>query len=395
MSGEGILPSLNRNPCRGTLLALAMLAPEGRCGSAGETQADICPTPVYGALTCSTSSCHGGAADKSRQYVIWSQRDVHSRSYATLGTARAARMAEALGIKSPLSDARCTSCHAPIATVAENLVMPPAKVSEGVSCVSCHGPLEGWLRSHTRPDYSHADRVAAGMRDLRSLDSRAGACVACHQNIEPALVDVGKHSPLIFELDGQTSAQPRHWREPDGRSGAQAWYVGQAVAWREISWGLRHGSLDAKRDLPRWRALRWLLLCADPEGRAEDFGRDSDEVTPAELARAEEVGRRLATEGARSWRPENTVEVLRKLAATASNFRDANTPLLHALRAERLVLALDRLLAAHPDHSLRQRASSQLDRLFQLAQSIPDFSPSIFARELEAFDRGIAESGKL
>jgi len=385
MIGEGFTSRLNWRHLGRSLLVIALMASEMFGATDGDSLAANCVNPVYGALTCSTSSCHGGAAEKSRQYVIWSQRDVHSRSYATLGTARSARMAEALGIKDPLTERRCTTCHAPIATVETGLVMPGAKASEGVSCVSCHGPLEGWLRNHTRPDYTHADRVAAGMRDLRDLNARANACVACHQNIDPTLVEIGRHPALIFELDGQTQEQPKHWREPEGRSGAQAWFVGQAVAWRELSWGLRPGHLDPKRDLPRWRALGWLLQRTDFDRKMDGFGWASQEVTPAELTAAEGNARRLARQGADGWAPQYTVRVLANLAETAADFRSVGPALIQASRAERLVLALDRLLAALPADPRRTEASSQLDRLFRLAQSIPDFSPSDFARELEIF----------
>lgn len=351
--------------------------------------------PVYGALTCSTSACHGGAADKSRQYVIWSQRDVHSRAYATLGTARAARMAEALAIKDPLTDHRCTSCHAPLATVPPALVGPEARVSEGVSCVTCHGPLEGWLRSHTRTDYTHADRVASGMRDLRDLSARANACVACHQNIEPALVNVGKHPALIFELDGQSQVQPKHWHEPEGRSGAQAWFVGQAVAWRELSWSLRQGAADPVRDLPRWQALGWLLHRTGLDYDVAAVGQPSGDSTPAALTRAQESADQLARRAAQAWSPAHTTGALARLAATSADFRDAVEPALtHACRAERLVLALDRLLAALPAERRSAAASAQLDTLFKLAQSIPDFSPPDFARELAVFARRLEIAGQ-
>jgi hypothetical protein len=98
--------------------------------------------------------------------------------------------------------------------VAPTLCAPDALVSEGVSGGSCHGPAEAWLRSHTRSDLTHADRVASGMRDLRSLYHRANACVACHQTLEPEIVAVGRHPVLYFELDGQAHSQPKHWREP-------------------------------------------------------------------------------------------------------------------------------------------------------------------------------------
>lgn len=389
MSGEGIQSSSSWRPLAAKLLTLLGLT--GELAGAPDDGAALVngSASVYGALTCSTSGCHGGAGEKSRQFVIWSQRDVHSRSHATLGTARSARMAEALGIKDPLTDPRCVSCHAPLAAVAGEALMPGAKASEGVSCVSCHGPLAGWLRSHTRSDYTHGDRVAAGMRELRDLNARANACVACHQNIEPALVEVGRHPALIFELDGQTQAQPKHWQEPEGRSGAQAWLVGQAVAWRELSWGLRQGLLDPKRDLPRWRALGWLLERTNFDRQADGWAWTAEQVSPAELVRAEENARRLARQGAEGWTPDKTVRLLASLAGTAADFRASVPALIQAYRAERLVLALDRLLAALPADSRQQDISVQVDRLFRLAQSIPDFSPSDFARELEVLAQRI------
>jgi hypothetical protein len=350
--------------------------------------------PIYGALTCSTSACHGGADEKSRQYVIWSQRDVHSRAFATLGTARAARMAEALQIKDPLTSPRCTSCHAPLQMVAPGLISPEARVSEGVSCVTCHGPLEGWLRSHTRPDYTHADRVAAGMRDLRDLSARANACVACHQNIEPDLVNVGKHPALIFELDGQTQSQPKHWREPEGRTGAQAWFVGQATAWRELSWSLQHGKADPARDLPRWQALRWLLQRTGLDFEVVALAQLSADTVPAALGRAQETAGELALRAAQTWAPAQTASALARLAGTAADFQGAEPALTHACRAERLVLALDRLLAALPADRRPAEASAQLDKLFALAQSIPDFSPKDFSRELALFAQRVAAVGR-
>ena len=335
--------------------------------------------------------CHGGADEGSRQFVVWSLRDVHSRAYATLGTARAARMAEALRITDPTTDRRCTSCHAPFSAVARELLAPDTRVSEGVSCVSCHGPADTWLRSHTRPDYSHAERVAAGMRDLRDSRLRANACVACHQNIEPELIRVGRHPALIFELDGQAQAQPKHWREAAGFDGAQAWFVGQAVAWREISWALGHGAADLAREQPRWQALRWLLRRA-----GLDYGLPAfqlvldDSVTPEVVAAACDLADDLAKNAARAWSHEQTLSVLVRLAATAGDFQSADAPkILLASYAERLVLGLDRLVAALPTEKRTDLASAKLDRLFELADSTEDFSPADFGRELLGFARAI------
>jgi len=286
-----------------------------------------------GAQSCSTSGCHGGAGEKSRQSAIWSQHDFHSRAYATLTTGRSARLAEALNIEDAAKSARCTSCHAPMAEVG-------GKVTEGVSCENCHGPAESWLRSHTRPDYTHADRVTAGMRDLKNLPTRANACVACHQTVETDLLKAG-HPELIFELDGQAVSMPKHWREREDWNGAQAWFVGQTAALREMNWQLSrepdNEPLRTRRD-----GLAWVLQRVGETGTA------------------------------REW--------LAKLATTSNDFRDANVPRgVQARRAERLVIALERLALAAGEKT------ENLRPLFALVQSLPDFEPEKFAKALEGF----------
>jgi hypothetical protein len=178
--------------------------------------------------------CHGGASPSRDQFTIWSRQDFHSRAYATLVTARSVRIAETLGIVSATESARCTTCHAPFASLPQARLASTINVTEGVSCESCHNGAEAWLRSHTRPDWTYADRIHAGLRDLRSAYVRANTCVACHQVIDPALVKAG-HPELIFELDGLTASEPRHWQEKADWFGPKAWLVGQAVALREMS----------------------------------------------------------------------------------------------------------------------------------------------------------------
>lgn len=367
------------------------------CGSAcrvsGETPA---PPPtvsggtIPGPATCATSGCHGGADVLSRQYVIWSQRDVHSRAYATLTSARAARMGEALKIAEPTKNASCTTCHAPLQTVAPELLAPNAHVEDGITCASCHGTGEGWLRSHTRTDWTHADRVAAGMHELRNLYSRANTCVACHQNIDPQLVKVGKHPQLIFELDGQAMSEPKHWRESATWHGAQAWYIGQAVALREMSGALLDGSADAELEVPRWQGLLWVLQRSDPDLPSPFANLSLDPgaagYTTA-LKSSDFAARRAADFG---WYNEMAKSALKNLAASHPAFLDTTvSKLAQAYRAERLVIAFDRLLASLPAKQRPAAASASLDNLFRLAQSIPDFSPADFARELAVFEKSL------
>lgn len=300
-------------------------------------------------------------------------------------------MAEALNIPDPMTSTRCTSCHAPfqaVKTLAPAQLAPNARVSEGVSCVSCHGADGDWLRSHTRADFSHADKVAAGLKDLRNLHARANSCVACHQNIEPELVEKGRHPRLIFELDGQTASEPRHWREATGYNGAQAWHVGQAVALREMSAALERGGAASGDEL-RWSALLWILQRAEPDNastsiptvRAIPATPEGKNYTAARNA-IEQIARALAT----NYEPATVPARLKALAATDGEFTDSSVARsLQAYRAERLVLALDRLLAALPAATRPPAASARLDALFARSQSIPDFSPKDFAIELKAF----------
>src|SRR6185436_18970049 len=118
------------------------------------------------------------------------------------------RLAETLKINAA-EDARCTVCHNPFQTVAAGRKDTAIDKLEGVSCESCHNAAEPWIRTHTRTDISYQDKVNAGMRDLKNLYVRANTCVACHQNLDPQIRQVG-HPELIFELDGQCVTMPRH-----------------------------------------------------------------------------------------------------------------------------------------------------------------------------------------
>ena len=386
--------SMNRkqNPTRrfsgvlAIVIATTLVAPDVSAQSARAAQI-LEPRPITGPQTCATSSCHGGADEKSRQFVMWSQHDVHSRAYATLTTARSARMAEALKIPDATTSARCTTCHAPAQTVSPSLLAADAKVEHGVSCVSCHGTGDSWLRSHTRPDLTHGERVAAGMRDVKSLYQRANTCVACHQNIEPALLSVGRHPALYFELDGQTQSQPKHWSEPAGRSGAQAWFVGQAVALRETSRALANGqNPDSGRANPHWQALVWLVQKAAFGPVAAAAGKLPLSFSPANASAAQQVSDQVAQNSTADWTTAEIKQTLIRLANTHTEFSDQKIAALsHACRAERLVMGLDRLLAALPKADSPAGVSAQLDQLFRLVQSQPEFIPAIFARELATF----------
>lgn len=301
-------------------------------------------------------------------------------------------MGEVLKIESPVKDANCTVCHAPFQTVANSQHAKKLDATVGVSCESCHGPAENWLRNHTRPDFTHADRVNAGMRDLKNLYVRANTCVACHQNVSSNLLAAG-HPELIFELDGQAVSEPKHWREKTNWNGAQAWLVGQAVALREMSWQLARETSPKENEINRWKGLTWLMART---GEAEPSLPRSPDTNFRPLqdnfAKAQKWSDELAQAAAKMSWPENlTRTILASLADSSNGINDPVGRAVQARRAERLVLGLDRLVLAS-DKKLRSALDADVNELYALVQSLPDFDPAKFAQALEKFSNKLRDS---
>ena len=336
-----------------------------------------------GSPSCATSMCHGGAGELRHQTTIWQKQDIHSRTYNTLVNARSAQIAAALKIPDAATSSRCTTCHAPFHDVPKAAFLAEiTKPAEGVSCESCHGPAEKWIRSHTRPDFSHRDRVLLGLRDLNHLYVRANSCVACHQTVEPALLAAG-HPELLFELDGQAVSQPKHWREKGDWHGPKAWLVGQAVALREVSAQLAQEKTPGEKLTAPWAASLWLLQKLDGLDSALPALKSAANATQTH-ATADTLARRAAE---LEWSHDLTRQALQRLAKTHTEFADAKIPRLQqARRAERLVLALDRLTAPLDKPALA-KLEPDLKELFALAQSLPDFAPEKFAKSLESLTK--------
>jgi len=344
-----------------------------------------------GSQSCSASSCHDSAGEKSKQYTIWSTHDFHhARPYAALETARSERLAEVLKISNPAQSARCTVCHAPFATVPAERLGHDVAVTEGVSCESCNGPAENWIRSHTRTDYTHADRVASGMRNLHSLYVRANTCVACHQNIDPEIRAAG-HPELIFELDGQSVTMPKHWNKDIDSPALFTWQTGQLVALREMSWELSREQTASEELKDRWNGLVWIVQTS-LSSNVQPVLTFTPENLRATQASSDEIARDLAdhAEQQKTNAPEWTRKVLLKLAASSPSFQDKSiSAQVQARRAELLVLALDRLGGGINAYT-NSAANQSLNKLFADAQSLPDFSPSQFANDLNTFHSSVA-----
>src|SRR5438552_8699566 len=369
-------------------LALASLA----------TEVEVAPIrggQFVGAAGCKSSSCHGGAGDKRSQYITWVQKDFHPRAYAILTDARSARIVETLAIPAARESNRCTVCHSPFQSVAPARLMPTAHSDDGVSCESCHSAAESWLRGHTRKDWNDAMRVTAGMRDLRSFYVRANTCVACHQNLDSDILKAG-YPEITFELDGQSVAEPKHWRDDDPSSGLQAWLVGQAVALREMSWALSKNETPDAGEIVRWKGLAWMLAKATAQQmNLPRIDQPTGTTSPAVFSSAQEQADLLARHAAESQLSDDFAQqLLRALAATDSEFvisKETSHDLLFR-RAQRLVLACDRLSKAVSSDAPGAAKNPALTQLFEDVQSYGNFQVPRFVEHLRTFRATIKPS---
>src|ERR1043166_2590811 len=375
----------------------AMISTVGFSLNSSAAEVEVVPAKVgqfVGAAGCKSSSCHGGAGEKHDQYLTWSQKDFHTRSYAILTNARSTRMAEALGLTTPQESSRCTVCHSPFQSVAPARLAPAAHPDEGVSCENCHSAAEPWLRGHTRKDWTYAMRVTAGMRDLKNFYVRANTCVACHQNLDSDIMKAG-HPDLTFELDGQSVAEPKHWRD-DPATGVRAWLVGQAVALREMSWVLAKTEMTDPEEINRWKGLVWLLAKVTAQQTNLPVinapgGTTSRALFTETQQQADVLGRRAAESQIGDAFAQ---QLLRVLAATDSEFvvSKETSPDLLFRRAQRLALALDRLSAAVSSEPPGAAKNPALTQLFGDIRSRVGFQVPRFAEHLRGFRTTIDQS---
>ncbi len=349
-----------------------------------------------GSLGCKSSSCHGGAGEKRSQYFTWSRKDFHTKAFTVLLDSRSERIAESLGIPTAQASARCTVCHSPLQSVAPNRVTRTVHPDEGVSCETCHGAASGWLRGHTRKDWTYNTRVGAGMRDLRNLYVRATACAACHQTLAPELLKAG-HPDLFFELDSQSVAEPKHWKDDDPWSGPREWLTGQAVALREMSWALAGDPQNDDWSNARWNGLAWLCATATSAAAiSAPVPQPSNSPTRSDFASMQTEADALARRASVSnWSEGSARALLTALAALDPEFsvKTAAAPVL-GQRAKRLVLALDRLVnALNQNRGWHLQTDAELNQLFQDVKSLDSFDTTAFAAHLKAFREALDKAG--
>lgn len=130
--------------------------------------------PEYvGANKCKI--CHK-AEKNGAQYLKW-QKQKHSKAYEALKSDGAKKKAEAMGVKDPLKDEKCLSCHT-TAYGSKNLAKS-YKIEEGVTCEACHGPGSLYKKSSIMKDHKKAVKV--GM--VAKVDEKV--CANCHKKDTP------------------------------------------------------------------------------------------------------------------------------------------------------------------------------------------------------------------
>src|SRR5947209_14061456 len=306
------------------------------------------------------------------------------------------RVAESLGVSPAQSSARCTVCHSPLQSVAPAQLAPTAHGDEGVSCESCHGPAGGWLRGHTRKDWTYNTRVGAGMRDLRSIYIRATACAACHQVLAPEILKAG-HPDLFFELDSQSVAERKHWKDDDSWSGLREWLTGQAVALREMSWALAGDPKNDEWSNARWNGLAWLCTTATSAAAiSSPILPPPNAPTPSDFTNMQTQADALARRAVVSnWNESSARSLLTALASLDADFSAGGTPIpILGQRAKRLVLALDRLASAlNNNRGFRLKVDPELRQLFDDVKTLDSFDAPAFTVHLKAFRDALEKAG--
>lgn len=88
-----------------------------------------------GSMKC--KMCHNKST-KGEQYNVWA-KGPHANAMKSLSSEKSMAYAKEHGIADPTTDPKCINCHSTFGSVDKNL-HAGIKITEGVSCESCHGP---------------------------------------------------------------------------------------------------------------------------------------------------------------------------------------------------------------------------------------------------------------
>lgn len=396
-----------------------------------------------GVVNCANSLCHGSVSPwkdsniLQNEYVTWSRVDKHSsRAYQVLFGERSKRIVANLGYREPPHQVKlCLDCHShnpPAARRGERF-----KATDAISCEACHGPAEGWIRSHVSSGATHADNVAHGLYPTSDPVAQAKLCLSCHfgnkdKFVTHRIMGAG-HPRMSFELDTFSQTQPPHfvidadWVKRKGQwDTVRVWAIGQALAASELLDVLLdpkrsrdglfpelvvfdchacHHPMSDVRWSPRANAspgrirlndanllmLRQIVRGVLPEARSREF---NERVAQLHRAVAGDGGDPL--ESARAMR-ETLDAVVRELSARTFRAGDLRAMLAGLLQdgldgqyrdyagAEQATMAIGSLLdflAKRGEVRDMRAANTALDRLHETVKDDEKFRPERFRQAL-------------
>ena len=122
-------------------------------------------------------SCHKKEAI-GNQYGKWQDAE-HSKTYQTLGSDEAKKIAAEKGIDDPQKAGECLKCHVTAYDVAPALLAKKFDVTKGVQCESCHGAGKDYRKKKVMIDVDKAKE-----RGLIIPDEKL--CLECHNDESPS-----------------------------------------------------------------------------------------------------------------------------------------------------------------------------------------------------------------
>lgn len=126
-----------------------------------------------GAAKC--KMCHNKPA-VGQQYKIWAEGP-HANAMKTLSGEAALAIAKEKGIADPATDPSCIKCHSTFGSISEDVNIG-VKITEGVSCETCHGAGSGYKTNSIMKD--HAKSLAKGL-----IVPDEKLCKGCHNEESP------------------------------------------------------------------------------------------------------------------------------------------------------------------------------------------------------------------
>ncbi|MEM7236235.1 MAG: multiheme c-type cytochrome [Pseudomonadota bacterium] len=220
--------------------------------------AEAGPAKAVGAMTCGSATCHSAekpwpnSSVTQREFVTWSEKDPHAKSYKTLTGSKAQGISRKLGLGDATQASLCLSCHTYKPEPAE--IETTFDHTLGVSCEGCHGPASNWLGVHQAGLYFYQRNIDEGMYPTTDPRKRAELCLSCHVGTRDKFVThkmlaVG-HPRLPFELGfyswfsegtpGKVSNYSHFQVDDDYLQrkpwpfGVRVWAIGQAIQAKQL-----------------------------------------------------------------------------------------------------------------------------------------------------------------